>query len=193
MEFRAEVTSNVGWPLFVRGSYNPLARELTYVLILKTTGRIYGLDLGKDHHNPTCQQVGEKHKHHWREQYRTPGRAAFAATVPEGLPTMTGFLACKELAAGLASLFICSEHGDYQRIRTPYLYPDGDMVDLSCKVQDGIVTVSDLGETTRWLRMQTVSPRRTPKQSSLIEDICLNHGVEFYRGMLLARVDAVLK
>jgi hypothetical protein len=70
MEFRAEVTSNVGWPLFVRGSYNPLARTLTYVLILKTTGRIYGLDLGKDHHNPTCQQVGEKHKHHWREQFR---------------------------------------------------------------------------------------------------------------------------
>ncbi len=101
---------------------------------------------------------------------------------------MTGFLACKELATGLGSLFLCSEHGDYQRIRTPYLYPDGDMVDLFCRVQDGIVTVSDLGETTRWLRMQTVSPRRSPKQSSLIEDICLNHGVEFYRGMLLARV-----
>ncbi len=70
LEFRAEVTSTVGWPLFVRGSYNPLARALTYVLILKTTGRIYGLDLGKDHHNPICQQVGEKHKHHWREQFR---------------------------------------------------------------------------------------------------------------------------
>ncbi|MGH8190537.1 MAG: DUF6978 family protein, partial [Rhodanobacteraceae bacterium] len=32
--------------------------------------RIYGLDLGKDHHNPQCNQVGEKHKHRWTDQYR---------------------------------------------------------------------------------------------------------------------------
>jgi hypothetical protein len=67
VEFRAEVQSAGGWPLFVRGSYNALAGALTYVLILKSVGRIYGLDLGKDHHNPTCQQVGEKHKHRWTE------------------------------------------------------------------------------------------------------------------------------
>jgi hypothetical protein len=70
LEFRAEVQSRAGWPLFVRGSYNALARTLTYVLILKTTGRVYGLDLGKDHHNPTCEQVGEKHKHLWSEQFK---------------------------------------------------------------------------------------------------------------------------
>ena len=44
------------------------ARTLTYALILKTAGRIYGLDLGKDHHNPQCEQVGEKHKHRWSER-----------------------------------------------------------------------------------------------------------------------------
>ena len=70
VEFRAEVTSDSGWPLFVRGSYNPLIPALTYVLILKTEGRVYGLDLGKDHHNPECDQVGEKHKHSWTEQFR---------------------------------------------------------------------------------------------------------------------------
>jgi hypothetical protein len=91
------------------------------------------------------------------------------------------------LADTLGSLFVCSQHGEYQRIRTPYLYPDGDNIDLFCKAQDGIVTVSDLGETTGWLRMQTVSPRRSPKQRAFIEDICQKHGVEFYRGMLLAR------
>ena len=68
--FRANVESAVGWPLFIQGRYNPLARTLTYALILKTAGRIYGLDLGKDHHNPQCNQVGEKHKHTWSEQYR---------------------------------------------------------------------------------------------------------------------------
>ncbi|NLX97568.1 MAG: hypothetical protein GXY83_15475 [Rhodopirellula sp.] len=70
VEFRAEVQSDAGWPLFVRGSYNQLAGALSYSLILKTTGRVYGLDLGKDHHNPTCDQVGEKHKHRWKEQFK---------------------------------------------------------------------------------------------------------------------------
>lgn len=70
VEFRAEVLSDTGWPLFVRGSYNPLIPSLTYVLILKTLGRVYALDLGKDHHNPQCDQVGDKHKHSWTEQYR---------------------------------------------------------------------------------------------------------------------------
>jgi hypothetical protein len=31
---------------------------------------VYGLDLGKDHHNPQCDQVGERHKHRWTEKLR---------------------------------------------------------------------------------------------------------------------------
>ena len=68
-EFRVNVTSESGWPLFVKGRFNSLAGTLTYALILTTVGRIYGLDLGKDHHNPHCEQVGEKHKHRWSERY----------------------------------------------------------------------------------------------------------------------------
>ena len=52
------------------GRYNRDARTLTYALILKTVGRIYGLDMGKDHHNPQCEQVGDTHKHRWSEQQR---------------------------------------------------------------------------------------------------------------------------
>lgn len=70
VEFRAEVCSTPGWPLFVKGSYNRLARTLSYAIILKTTGRIYALDLGRDHHNPSCNRVGEKHKHRWTEAQR---------------------------------------------------------------------------------------------------------------------------
>ncbi|NLX97569.1 MAG: DUF1828 domain-containing protein, partial [Rhodopirellula sp.] len=100
---------------------------------------------------------------------------------------MTTVLPCESLGATLGSLFVCSEHGEYHRIRTPYLYPDGDNIDLFCKMTNETATVTDLGETTRWLRMQSVSPRRSPKQQAIIEDICQNHGVEFYRGMVLAR------
>ncbi len=94
---------------------------------------------------------------------------------------------CEEFIGGLGELFTCSQHGEYLRIRTPYLYPDGDNIDLFCKTEDDITLVSDLGETTRWLRMQTVSPRRSPKQNALIEDVCTNHGVQFHKGMLFAR------
>jgi len=70
VEFRAEVLSDTGWPLFVKATYNSLIPALSYALILKNVGRVYALDLGKDHHNPQCNQVGEKHKHKWTEQFR---------------------------------------------------------------------------------------------------------------------------
>ena len=70
LEFRIEVISIAEYPLFIRGSFNALADTLTYALIHKRYGRIYALDIGKDHHNPTCNHVGELHKHRWSEQYR---------------------------------------------------------------------------------------------------------------------------
>ncbi len=96
---------------------------------------------------------------------------------------------CRDFEAGLPRLFQCTPHGEYQRIRTPYLYPDGDNIDVFCKpMGDGKPTlVTDLGEAVGWLRMQTVAPRRTPKQTALIHDVCQTHGVEFSRGMLTAR------
>jgi hypothetical protein len=97
---------------------------------------------------------------------------------------------CEQLRAGLPDLFLCDARGEYVRIRTPYLYPDGDNIDLFCKAQNGVIVVTDLGETTRWLRMQTTSPRRSPKQNALLQDAILNHGVEFYKGMLIARSGA---
>jgi hypothetical protein len=40
VDFRAEVRSDTGWPLFVRGSFNPLIPALSYNLILKSEGRV---------------------------------------------------------------------------------------------------------------------------------------------------------
>ncbi len=94
-----------------------------------------------------------------------------------------------KVTGGLAKLFHCSVQGDYTRIQTPYLYPDGDTIDLYARsptaAQSGMV--SDLGESTRWLKGQTLSPKRTPRQTSLIGDICMTFGVEFFKGALTAR------
>ena len=94
---------------------------------------------------------------------------------------------CSEIQEAFGSQFVCSRQGDYERIRTPYLYPDGEYIDLYCDTRSNAVTVTDLAETTRWLWMQSASQRRSLKQNQLIEDTCKTHGIEFRQGMLQAR------
>jgi hypothetical protein len=95
---------------------------------------------------------------------------------------------CTSIQEQMGELFRCADVGNYIRIRTPFMYPDGDYIDLFCeRASDETTTLSDLGETVRWLKMQTIAPRRSPKQNQMIQDVCLTHGVEFYRGMLLVR------
>lgn len=97
VEFRVEVQSETGWPLFVKGSFNPLIPALSYALILKSTGRIYALDMGKDHHNPQCNQVGEVHKHRWTDRLRD--KEAYAPpdiTAPASEPVAVWHQFCAE-------------------------------------------------------------------------------------------------
>lgn len=95
---------------------------------------------------------------------------------------------CEEIASTIGELFSCSSVGEYTRIRTPYLYPDGDVVDLFLKTNGETITLTDLGETVRWLSMQTFARQRSKKQDLLIQDICLTHRIEFYRSMLITRL-----
>ncbi len=97
-------------------------------------------------------------------------------------------LTCQIVAEQVGMLFTCSEVNQFIRIRTPFLYPDGDIIDVFLKENGDHLVLSDLGETLRWLRMQTISARRTKKQNALIDDVCLNHNVEQLKGMILVRV-----
>jgi hypothetical protein len=97
---------------------------------------------------------------------------------------------CAQIADQIGALFTCSQHGDFVRIRTPFLYPDGDILDVFLREVDGVVTITDLGESLRWLRMQTATLKRSPKQKQLLSDICGTHRVELFRGMLMTRVQA---
>ena len=69
-EFRVEVQTNHEYPMFVVGSYNLFSGKLSFAFILRGTGRVYALDLGKDHRNPDGGRVGERHKHRWLDGYR---------------------------------------------------------------------------------------------------------------------------
>ncbi|MCL4686401.1 DUF1828 domain-containing protein [Myxococcota bacterium] len=95
---------------------------------------------------------------------------------------------CEQIRREMGELFSCTEGEGQVRIRTPFLLPDGDVIDLYLQRADDVVTLSDLGETLRWLRMQTISQKRTGRQQALVQDVCQTHGVELFRGMLMLRI-----
>jgi Domain of unknown function DUF1828 len=93
---------------------------------------------------------------------------------------------CEILSQQMGKLYSCETVGEYIRVHTPFLYPDGDFIDLFYDEQQA--TLTDLGETVSWLKMQTVAQDLTKKQQQIITDICLTHNVEFYRGNLMVRI-----
>ena len=68
--FRAKVATESGYPLFACGRYNRKARKLSFALIYGGVGRIYALDLGVGHRNPTGELLRDKHKHRWSVSFR---------------------------------------------------------------------------------------------------------------------------
>lgn len=68
--FRVPVLSTPDYPLTLAAYYNPGAPRLSYTLIHRPAGRIYGLDLGVGHRNPDFRRVGRTHKHTWSEEHR---------------------------------------------------------------------------------------------------------------------------
>jgi hypothetical protein len=69
-EFKIEVETAGGWPLYMKGTFNPLVPAVSYAVISKNSGRIYALDLGKAHKNPDGTRVGDTHKHRWTEEHK---------------------------------------------------------------------------------------------------------------------------
>ncbi len=98
---------------------------------------------------------------------------------------------CESISRTLPSLFECSPAPvEGARVRTPMLYPDGDIVDIFVLDRGDYHLLTDFGEALGWLRMQSISTRRTPRQLELIKDVCRTLGIELSRGQLTLKVDA---
>ena len=87
----------------------------------------------------------------------------------------------------LGALFTYSEEDRYEQVSTPFLYPDGDNIDVFLMLQDEAILVADLGETMAWLYLQSFSMRLSRKQIRLVADICATHGVSFENGVIETR------
>lgn len=97
---------------------------------------------------------------------------------------------CTKLRAAGPPLFECSPAPrEGIRVRTPFLYPDGGVIDVFVLERQDRVEVTDFGEALGWLRMQSPGGQLSPKQKRLIEDVCLTLGVELFRGQLVRRVN----
>jgi hypothetical protein len=71
VEFRRDIYSQTNYPLFVQGRYNRAIGKLRYSVIHRGAGRILGLCMGSDHHNPACDYVGgDRHLHIWNDVSR---------------------------------------------------------------------------------------------------------------------------
>ncbi len=98
------------------------------------------------------------------------------------------FDVCQVLSGQLSELFSCSETANgHVRVRTPFLYPDGGVVDVFVVQRDDRIDVTDFGEALGWLRLQTVAGRRSPKQNKLLQDVCLTQAVDLFKGQLVSR------
>jgi Domain of unknown function DUF1828 len=100
---------------------------------------------------------------------------------------------CEELAGELGEMFQCSPRGDFVRVRTPFWFPDGGVVDVFVHQRDHQTEVTDLGETLGWLRLQSTATRRSPKQQRLVQDTCMTLGVELFKGQLVSRAETPAK
>jgi hypothetical protein len=96
----------------------------------------------------------------------------------------------REKALGkLPILFACQEENCRLKITTPFLYPDGDYIDLYLIETPTGPYLTDLGETMGYLADHNISLRQSPKRRQIINDVLLTQGVELFRGELRVPLD----
>lgn len=95
---------------------------------------------------------------------------------------------CATIGKTLPSRFECSPAPqEGVRVRTPLVYPDGDIVDVFVLERGNGYIVTDFGDTLGWLRVQSVNAQLSPQQNLMIKEICHTLGIEFHSGQLVLR------
>lgn len=87
------------------------------------------------------------------------------------------------------ALDYCREENGRLKITTPYLYPDGDYIDLYLTKTPTGLYLTDLGETLGYLADYGISFKQSPKRRKLLDDVLLTQGAELFRGELRKRLD----
>ena len=92
---------------------------------------------------------------------------------------------CATIGQSLPTLFTCSPAPqEGVRVRTPMLYPDGDVVDVFVLERGETYTVTDFGDTLGWLGLQSTSRGRSRRQEALVRDVCQTLRIELVQDQL---------
>lgn len=95
---------------------------------------------------------------------------------------------CDAVRQGMPALYECSSVPvGGVRIRTPFLYPDGGVVDVFVVEANHGYVVTDFSDAVGWLRMQTVRGELSSRQRILINDIGQTLDTEFKKGEVIYR------
>ena len=95
---------------------------------------------------------------------------------------------CDSVGRSLPPLFVCSPAPrEGMRVRTPFLYPDGGIVDVFVLEQGNGYVVTDFGDALGWLGIQSVGRHHSPKQRMLIQDVCQTLRIEVIQDQLVLR------
>ena len=98
----------------------------------------------------------------------------------------------ERLTSSLPALFVCSQiDSGGVLVRTPLLFPDGDMIDVVVLESSGHFIVTDSGDAIGWLWLQTARHDQSPRQRELIADACQTLGAELDGGQLIIHDVAV--
>ena len=96
----------------------------------------------------------------------------------------------ENLHDSLPVIFRCESINEHRcRILTPYLFPNGDYVELFVEETPVGLYLTDLGEVLGYLSDHGISFRQSPKRQKTLNDILLTHGIEHFKGELRVRLD----
>lgn len=77
------------------------------------------------------------------------------------------------------------------RLRTPFTYPDGDVIDVFILERGTQYVVTDFGEALGWLKTQTSSGTLSAGQRHLLDEIAQSMGIEINQGQAKLTCGAV--
>ena len=91
----------------------------------------------------------------------------------------------ERLVPRLGPLYECSEWRDGIRIRTPFTFPCGQIINVFCKINECRATITDYGDTLGWLSLQCEEPIKSEDRlMRFIDEINKTRGVKIQGHML---------
>lgn len=95
-----------------------------------------------------------------------------------------------QLIQQLGPLYECSQWKDGIRVRTPFTFPCGQIIDVFCNFKESRATITDYGDTLGWLSLQFEEPVRSQDRlMSLIREINKTHSIKLKGEMLYIHHD----